>query len=193
MSPFFIGVLFFLGGFLLFYAALTDRDWLFERRRSRMWVRLVGREESRKLFIVTGGLVMIVSAIGMITALAASGSGGRIGDGFIEYGEIKLYVMDRPTRYRSQVVGGGVRRYTYEEFVDGEYALPYVEFDDRTQNVNADVLALIATQPDFGTGWVLVVDDPGRGAYVVNEFVAVDSPTDWIIVEVPPSRINRPG
>ncbi len=38
-----VGLILLLPGLLLFYGAVMNSDWLFKMRRSRLWVRLLGR------------------------------------------------------------------------------------------------------------------------------------------------------
>jgi hypothetical protein len=192
------GVVLIPTGFVLFYGAMQNSEWLFRMRRSRLWVRLLGRNGARWMFGLFGGAAMFVGVLLAIFGLLGVDPSVAMGtqvsrtffDGGIEYSTgYRVYLSPPPPNYTTQIEGNRV--YTYQQMFaprSGQNAASFgilaapgqVNYD-----ISNDIRELISREPDFASGWVLI-SEGGSEVRVSYEFIEVNGPLDWSVIRVSP-------
>jgi len=188
-----VGLILLLPGLLLFYGAVMNSDWLFKMRRSRLWVRLLGRTGAQIAFGLIGFAALFGGGFLAVAGMTNTQTSVILGtefvpqffDGGIRYRDRTVYLAPPPEGFAPRGATGYSRLYSYQQFATYHYVINYGNYRDGTRS-NDDILRLIANTSGFSSGWVIMTDW-GRGLHVEHEFVDVVSPTDWKFGNVVPA------
>lgn len=201
-----VGLILVLPGLLLFYGAVMNSDWLFNMRRSRLWVRLLGRTGAQLAFglmgfaaLFLGGFLAFAGVLNLNAIPSASNrtvavttnyadtgappTPSALGffDGGIRYSRRVIYLAPPPEGYTQRPPEALKHIMTYAEFAAYRGGVNWGDYPAGSMQTNDDILTLISRAPGFSSGWVIISAPAFSYRYVEHQFFDVVSPTDWKI------------